>query len=100
MASEDSDDGRRHVPVPLAIYKVVTTVTTLLGVVGVVAGLSLIDRGTDRGGAAPDEINVPLTVLGVGLILGAALMYIFSTRFRPVERTNDKTPSTESDDNG
>lgn len=101
MADERGSDGRRQVAVPMSIYKVVTVLTTFLAVVGIVVGFILIDRGTDRARAAPDDVDLLVTGFGVGLIVLAAAMYAFSTRFTPPERANDKGTSTEAgDENG
>lgn len=91
---------RRQVPVPLAVYKLVTVVSTGLAVLSVVAGLYLVDRGTDRARAAAHEVEPVITALGVGLIVLAAVTYAFSTRFTPGERGNDKGASAEPPDDG
>ncbi|MFP4590007.1 MAG: hypothetical protein ACLFM8_00905 [Halobacteriales archaeon] len=91
---------RRQVPVPLAMYKLVTVVTTGAAVLAVVGGLYLIDQGTDRARAAPSEVDPVVTAAGVGLIVLAAATYAFSTRFTPGERGNDKGPTTEPADDG
>lgn len=100
MAGGQGDGDRRHVAVPMPIFKVVTVVTTLLAVLGIIGGFWLIDRGTNRARAAPEEVDIVLTVLGLGLIGFAAIIYVFSTRFTPEERANDKGTSTEPADDG
>lgn len=102
MAADTSDDaGRRQVPVPMRLYKVVTVLTTLFSILGVVGGLLLIDRGTNRGRAAADEVDIIVTIVGVLLIALAAAAYAFSTRFTPPQRANDKGTSSEAgDENG
>lgn len=96
----DSSEGRRQIPVPIEFYRVVTVLSTGGAVVVVVAGLYLIDRGTDRARAAPDEVDPVVTLLGVGLIVFAAALYAFSTRFIPGERGNDKGEPDEPTGNG
>lgn len=91
---------RRHVTVPMEIYKVVTVFTTVLAVGAIIAGLYLIDRGTDRARAPAEDIEVVVTLVGVGLIVLAAVTYAFSTRFTPAERANDKGDSAEGHDDG
>ena len=99
--SSQAGPGRRQVPVPMAVYKTVTVFSTLAAVLGVVLGLVLIDRGTDRASAAAEEVNLVVTGLGVLLIVGAAAVYAFSTRFTPPERANDKGSTAEAgDENG
>lgn len=84
----------------MPIYKAVTVFSTLFAVLGVVFGLILIDRGTDRGMASADEINLWITAFGVGMIVAATIVYAFSTRFTPGERETDKGDSTELSDDG
>lgn len=98
---DDSDlSDRRHIDVPMPIFKAVTVFTTLFAVVAIIVALLLIDHGTDRARAPPDEVNVWVTVLGVVLIVLAAAVYAFSTRFTPAERANDKGGSSQSDNDG
>lgn len=100
MDEPSNDDGRRHVPVPMSIFKMVTVLTTFLALAGIILGFLLIDRGTDRASAAPEDVNLLVTGTGVGLIVLAAVAYAFSTRFTPGERANDKGDSTKPDSNG
>lgn len=96
----NSSGGRRQVPVPIELYKVVTVLSTGGAVLFVVLGLYFVDRGTDRARAAPEEVDPIVTLLGVGLIAFAAVVYAFSSRFVPGERGNDKGGSDEPADNG
>lgn len=98
--ADASNGGRRHVAVPMPIFKAVTVFTTLFAVFGIIVGFALIDRGTNRARAAPEEINVALTLLGIGFIIAAALLYVFSTRFTPAERANDKGESSQRHNDG
>lgn len=100
MPEGTRESGRRSVPVPLPIFKVVTVVTTLLAVLVIIAGFWLIDLGTDRARAAPEDVDVAVTLVGLVLIGLAAALYAFSTRFTPEERANDKGASTEPSDDG
>ncbi len=99
MSDASGDSGRRHVAVPLSIFKIVTVFTTFIAVGAIILGFVLIDRGTDRAQAAPEDVDIFITGAGVVLILLAAIMYAFSTRFTPQERANDKGTSAESEDN-
>lgn len=94
-------DGRRHVAVPMPVFKIVSVFTTAIAVGAIVLGFMLIDRGTDRASAAPEDVDLLVTGAGVLLIVLAAAMYAFSTRFTPPERANDKGTSTQpGDDDG
>ena len=84
----------------MPIFKAVTVFTTFFAVMAIIAGLLLIDRGTDRARAPPDEVNLWVTALGVALIVLAAAVYAFSTRFTPAERANDKGDSSQSNNDG
>lgn len=68
--------------VPRELYKVVTVFSTLIAIVAVVGGFVLLDTATNRTLAAASEVNLPLAVLGVGLIVLGAATYAFAARFR------------------
>jgi hypothetical protein len=68
--------------VPLRLYKTVTVFATLIAVTGVLAGFVLLDAATDRGQAAPEEVDLLLALAGLAAIVLGAAVYAFSTRFR------------------
>ena len=74
--------GRRDVVVPRELYKVVTVFSTLIAIVAVVGGFVLLDTATNRTLAAASEVNLPLAIGGVGLIVLGAATYAFAARFR------------------
>lgn len=101
MSDSSGNEGRRHVAVPLPVFKIVTVFTTFIAIGAIILGFILIDRGTDRAGAAPEDVDLLVTGTGVALIILAAAIYAFSTRFTPPERASDKGSSTEAgDDDG
>ena len=79
---EDRDRGRRDVVVPRELYKIVTVFSTLIAIVAVVGGFVLLDTATNRTLAAASEVNLPLAIGGVGLIVLGAATYAFASRFR------------------
>jgi hypothetical protein len=104
-ASDDSphspvrtDDG--GVIVPLPIYKTVTVTATLLAVIAAVGGFVLLDTATDRGRAAPEEVNAGLALAGLLAIVGAAAIYAFGTRFRAEGMGSDKADAESGSGNG
>ncbi|MBX0321636.1 hypothetical protein EGH21_01200 [Halomicroarcula sp. F13] len=95
------DGGRsRDVVVPLRVYKTVTVFSTLIAVFSVVGGFILVDVATNRASAPASEIDVPVAIAGVGLILIGAVVYAFSTRFRTEEMGKSKDDADELSDNG
>jgi len=84
----------------MAVYKVVMVFSMLIAILLVVGGFGVVDTATDRGTAAPDEIDPALALSGVALVLAGALVYVFSTRFRAEEMENAKDDAAESSDNG
>ncbi|MFB6301749.1 MAG: hypothetical protein ABEH78_02635 [Haloferacaceae archaeon] len=96
--SEQGGAGRREVIVPMRLYKTVTVFSTLVAVVAVVLGFTLLDAATLevsvlRGVVvgvlaalgvrpAPDLLSAALAVLGLVTIGGGAGVYILGTRFR------------------
>jgi divalent metal cation (Fe/Co/Zn/Cd) transporter len=88
--SAGDDSIRRGVPVPMAIYKVVTVFSMLIAILLVVGGFSVVDTATDRGTAAPGEVDVVVALAGVALVLLGGVVYVFSTRFRAEEMENAK----------
>ena len=82
MMTEDetvADDAatRRDVVVPLRVYKTVTVFSTLFAVLSVVGGFILVDTATQRASAPASEIDVPIAVLGLGLILWIVALVVF-----------------------
>ena len=80
--SAGSAAGGREVVVPMRLYKTVTVFSTLVAVVCILAGFVLLDRGTRRATASPEEVSLPVVALGLALIVGGSAVYAFSTRFR------------------
>jgi hypothetical protein len=93
-----TDDG--GVIVPLPIYKTVTVTATLLAVIAVVGGFVLLDTATDRGRAAPAEVDAVLALAGLGAIVAAAAVYAFGTRFRAEGMRSDKADAESGSGNG
>ena len=94
------DAGRRDVVVPLRVYKAVTVFSTLFAILSVVGGFILVDTATDRASAPAAEIDVPVAIAGIGLILAATVVYAFSTRFRTEEMGKSKDDGAEESGNG
>jgi uncharacterized integral membrane protein len=95
-----ADSDRRDVVVPLRVYKTVTVFSTLFAVLSVVGGFILIDTATQRASVPTSEIDVPLGVAGLGLILAGSVVYAFSTRFRTEEMGKSKDDADEGSGNG
>ncbi|MDS0281366.1 DUF7315 family membrane protein [Haloarcula onubensis] len=96
-----SGEGKqREVVVPLRLYKTVTVFSTLFAILAVVGGFILVDVATDRASAPASEIEVPIAILGIGLILAGTVVYAFSTRFRTEEMGKSKDDADEPTDNG
>ncbi|MFC6862530.1 hypothetical protein ACFQGE_03520 [Halomicroarcula sp. GCM10025817] len=102
MTEDDSKPtaGRRDVVVPLRVYKTVTVFSTLFAVLCVVGGFILVDTATQRASVPASEIDVPVAIAGLGLILAGAVVYAFSTRFRTEEMGKSKDDATEESGNG
>jgi hypothetical protein len=112
----ESSGSRRDVIVPLAIYKRVTVVSTVLASVLVVLGFLLLDAATKQtrllrqpieaglgwvGLAIGDgTLSTILGLLGLGVIATGAAIYVFGARFRTEGMGSDKTARGEHDDNG
>ncbi|WP_227015764.1 hypothetical protein [Haloarcula sp. JP-L23] len=100
-AETTEDAGRsREVVVPLRVYKTVTVFSTLIAVFSVVGGFILVDVATNRASAPASEIDVPVAIAGIGLILLGTVVYAFSTRFRTEEMGKSKDDADELSDNG
>jgi len=100
ITSTDGDGKQREVVVPLRVYKTVTVFSTLIAVFSVVGGFILVDVATDRASAPASEIDVPVAILGIGLILVGTVIYAFSTRFRTEEMGKSKDDADEPSGNG
>ncbi len=72
----------RDVEVPFEVYKAVTVFSTLFAVGAVVLGFVLLDWGTNRATADLSDVDVAITLAGLGCIALGAGTYAFSTRFR------------------
>lgn len=70
------------VVVPIGVYKIVTVFSTLIAGAAVVGGFVLLDTATQQAQAPASEINVPLALGGVAVIVAGSAVYVFSTRFR------------------
>jgi hypothetical protein len=96
--SAESPDG--DVVVPLRLYKTVTVFSTLIAIVAILAGFVLLDKGTQRATASPEEVSLPLVALGLALIVGGSAVYAFSTRFRTAGMGKSKDDTDEGSDDG
>jgi hypothetical protein len=98
--AEAERPGGRDIVVPLRLYKTITVFSTLIAIVAILAGFVLLDRGTQRATASPDEVSLPVVALGLGLIVGGSVVYVFSTRFRTEGMGKPKDDTDEPSDNG
>ncbi|WP_136716439.1 DUF7315 family membrane protein [Halorientalis salina] len=98
--SESGGKSGRDIVVPMRVYKAVTVFTTLFAVATVVGGFVLLDLATDRAQATVSEIQPLVALLGIGLIVGGAAAYAFSTRFRAEGMGKSKDDTDEGSDNG
>ena len=96
----EATPGGRDVVVPLRLYKTVTVFSTLLAIAAILAGFVLMDRGTQRATASPEEVSLPLVALGLSLIVGGSAVYAFSTRFRAEGMGKPKDDTAEGSDDG
>ena len=96
----DGGDTQREVVVPLRVYKTVTVFSTLFAVFSVVGGFIVVDVATDRASVPASEIDVPVALLGIGLILAGTVVYAFATRFRTAEMGKSKDDADEPSSNG
>ncbi|MFQ3317987.1 MAG: hypothetical protein ACI8UR_001435 [Natronomonas sp.] len=92
--------GGRDIVVPLRLYKTVTVFSTLFAIVSILLGFVLLDRGTQRATAAPEDVSLPLVALALGLIVVGSAVYAFSTRFRTEGMGKSKDDTDEPSDNG
>lgn len=110
------DGGSRDVVVPMPLYKTVTVFSTLLAVVGVVAGFVLLDASVMRGGVVRVVVDGLLSlvgfqvspgvwtasqpafaVLGLASIALGAVVYVLGSRFR-AEGMGESDGDTETVD--
>ena len=99
-ADGEATPGGRDVVVPLRLYKTVTVFSTLFAIGAILAGFVLMDRGTQRATASPEEVSLPLVALGLSFILGGSAVYAFSTRFRAEGMGKPKDDTAERSDDG
>ena len=99
-ASSQSGPGGREVVVPMRLYKTVTVFSTLLAIVCILGGFVLLDRGTQRATASPEDVSLPVVALGLALIVGGSAVYAFSTRFRTEGMGKPKDDTDEPTNNG
>jgi hypothetical protein len=108
--------ARRDVIVPLAVYKRVTVVSTVLASLLVVGGFLLLDAATKQTrllrrpieaglewlglGVDGGSLSVALGIAGLGVIAAGAAVYVFGARFRTAGMGSDKTDGEEESDNG
>ncbi|MFB6169102.1 MAG: hypothetical protein ABEJ43_09685 [Haloferacaceae archaeon] len=105
--------GGRDVVVPLRLYKTVVVFSTLIAVVSVVLGFTLLDAATlqvsvvralvvgllSTVGVVPGEgaLSAALAALGLGVIAFGAGVYTVGTRFRTAGMGNAEA---DADDTG
>ena len=94
------DTSGRDIVVPLRLYKTVTVFSTLIAIVSILGGFVLLDRGTQRATASPEDVNLLLVAVGLALIVGGSAVYAFSTRFRTAGMGKSKDDTDEDSDNG
>ena len=94
------EPGGEDIVVPLRLYKTVTVFSTLIAIVAILAGFVLLDRGTQRATASPEEVSLPLVALALALIVGGSAVYAFSTRFRTAGMGKSKDDTDEGSDDG
>jgi hypothetical protein len=114
--TDTSPTGGHDVVVPLRLYKTVVVFSTLIAVVSVVVGFSLLDAATLRVsvvrslvvvvfssvGIAPGEgvLSAALAALGLSIIALGAGIYTLGTRFRTAGMGNAEADADDSDNNG
>jgi hypothetical protein len=96
----EATPGGRDVVVPLRLYKTVTVFSTLFAIAAILAGFVLMDQGTQRATASPEEVSLPVVALGLSLIVGGSAIYAFSTRFRAEGMGKPKDDTAERSDDG
>lgn len=99
-SARTDDPGDREVVVPMRLYKTVTVFSTLLAVAAILVGFVLLDRGTRRATAGPEEVSLPVVAIGLAFIVGGSAVYAFSTRFRAEGMGKSKDDTGEQSNNG
>lgn len=105
--------GGRDVVVPLRLYKTVVVFSTLIAVVSVVVGFTLLDAATLRVsvvralvvgtlstvGVVPSEgaLSTVLAALGLSIIAAGAGVYTLGTRFRTAGMGNAEADADDSE---
>lgn len=97
---ESGGIASRDVVVPLRMYKVITVFSTMFAVFTVVVGFIALDFATDRATAPLPQVEYPLAIFGLLLIVSGAVVYAFSTRFRAEGMGKSKDDSDEPSNNG
>lgn len=113
--------GRREVEVPDSLYKIVTVFSTLLAVLFVVVGLSVLSSATVVLSNPPGSLVVQLlsvlvpmgllvefsgvialvvALMGVALVAGGAAIYVFGSRFRAPGMGKPKDEADEGSGDG
>lgn len=90
----------RDVVVPLSVYKLIIFFSTLFAAVAVVGGFMALDVATNRARAPPAEIDPVLSIIGLGLIAGGAVIFAFAGRFRAPGMGTPKNDGNEANGNG
>ncbi|MFB6199126.1 MAG: hypothetical protein ABEI52_12820 [Halobacteriaceae archaeon] len=99
MSAGDGDRAR-EVIVPDPLYRVITVFSTLIAIICVVGGFVLLDLATDRASATLGQINVPLALIAILIIVIGAGQYAFASRFRAEGMETDNNTENKSNDNG
>ena len=100
MADDSGAGGGREVVVPLRLYKTVVVFSTLIAAGSVVAGFLVLDAATRAGRAAPEDVDGPLALLGLALIVAGGAVFAFASRFRAPGMGKAKDGTDEATDDG
>jgi hypothetical protein len=111
--SDTGPTGGRDIVVPLRLYKTVVVFSTLIAVISVVLGFTLLDAATLRVsfvralvvgvlstvGLVPSEgaLSAVLAVLGLSIIAFGAGVYTVGTRFRTAGMGNAEADADDTD---
>lgn len=110
------DGGPRDIVVPSRLFKLITVVTTLIAVPVIVLGFMFLDAATLRTsvarwtvlvvvdwiglGVSESVISVLLGLVGLGLIVAGAGIYVVGSRFRAAGMGNAEEDTDENQTNG